>query len=133
MPEAIIKDERSFIPKYFKEDFVEVLAKDTTWNAGNCHSYMLKNIGNTNVTVFGVKVLTPGEWWCSDTDDPLTVNITSIRVEFDKNTGIYAAALIPGRDPNPVNDPFDPNNPPPRDNRLEICKSYLKPNPAFMY
>jgi len=125
--------ERSFVPKFFKEDFVEVIDKDITWNAGSCHSYMLKNIGNTNVTVFGVKVLTPGEWWASETDDPLIVNVTTIRVEFDKNTNIYNTSYVPGRDPFPANDPFDPNNPPPRDNRLEICKSFLKPNPEYLY
>ena len=69
--------------KYKGQTLQELITKSRTWNAQGCMSYMLYNQGNTNVTINGNYVLTPGMSWSSPNVNPELADVSDVDIQFD--------------------------------------------------
>lgn len=102
----------------------ELVDRSMTWNAKACGTFSISNIGNTNVTIMGQRVLQPGEMFVGPAEHPEIRDYTPVLIIFDAKTEPNSIALAPGATPNnPVYNPGDP--PPAKDNRVLIMYTIL--------
>jgi hypothetical protein len=104
-----------------------MIDKNGVWTADNCHSFALYNQGNVNVTVWNVLVLRPGQYFDGPTENPDTIDRSSLDVQFDMIND--PAVVQPDTGPQPVaRSYFPPAVPvPARDPRLIVIKTFLEP------
>lgn len=69
--------------KYKGQTLQELITKSRTWNAQGCMCYMLYNQGNTNITINGNHVLTPGMSWSSPNVNPELEDWSDVDIQFD--------------------------------------------------
>lgn len=115
--------------KYIRRTAYEMIDKNGVWTADGCHSYMLYNMGNVNVTIGNVLVLRPGQFISGPQENPMIEDRSSIDVQFDMLNN--PTVVQPDTGPAPVARAYVyPATPvPTRDPRLIVVKSFLEPKP----
>lgn len=102
----------SLKPKYKRITQVDAMMQNGSFKALGCHSWILINKGNVNITIAGTHVLYPGEAFSSPEENPEIADYTELDVAFDAvNDPITKAAdtgttpvvgsYVPGIDPVP--------------------------------
>jgi hypothetical protein len=111
---------------YTRQTTVEVIDKSRTWNAHNCHGYMIVNHGNVNVTLNNAFVLRPGQWFASPPENPDVFDTSDLDIQFDERNDPTYLAPTTGTHPDRVGGAPNVGDPTPeRDKRVVIFKSYL--------
>lgn len=103
----------------------DVITEPKTFKAGGCHSWIVINKGNTNVTIGGTHVLEPGESFSSPEENPDVLDHTEFEVLFDAQNNPKLKA--PDTGSLPVSDTYlfgvDPV--PRKNNKMVIWRSYI--------
>lgn len=68
---------------YTRRTAYVLIDKSRTWNAGGCHTYVIYNMSNVNVTINNVLVLRPGQFLSGPTENPLITDNSSLDFQFD--------------------------------------------------
>lgn len=111
-------------PKYKRRTGYVLIDKSRIWNANGCHSYIVYNQSNVNVTLNNVLVLRPGQFMSGPTENFDIVDHSVLDIQFDMVND--PAIVQPDTGPAPISKSFNPGDPPPiRDTRVIIIQSFL--------
>lgn len=117
-----------YASKYIRRTAFQMIDKSKILSAGGCHTYMLYNQGNVNLTLNNVLVLRPGQSFNGPTEHFDIRDYSDIDIQFDMLNN--PTVVQPDTGPAPVARSYAyPAAPPPeRDTRCILIQSFLEIN-----